>query len=766
MSNYVITNALEADGETLLDEIERDLDLDTTKFVTIQPQTQKIQGVKTFTQPLTVPTPTLSTHATTKQYVEDYVSTHTGGGGTNAHFETIMTKDLKINTSQEGIGRILFTDNNGADDNASIMLDLDGGVSINSNENTFNVNKSRIINIADAVGDGDAVSKKQLTVVQNGLNGKLDLSGGSVTGNITMNRNDIYKVRNLELASASGLPRILFPNSQKLTIGSVPTGNPLASADPFIHLNDVPPYKIIEVMKDIYCHGNIKMLSNKKITNLPAPTDGGDATNKQYVDNGLSSKMNSTNSSIVLNASGNIDASFNDPNQYSAMLFTPNTKNSKFVLRNKNSNWNSNDGSVSIDFQTKMTQHRDDHKPSGRITSDSTRGSDFQSATLDFYTSLDYSTGGNRGELTKQMSLSREVDVFTTLNMNEHQIDNVGNPSDPQSVATKSYVDTGLDSKLSLGGGTMSGAINLNSLHMTNCPPPVLDDHVATKEYVDIGLWGKVSSHGGKMYGTLDMDTRKIINCSPPDEDTDVANKEYVDDAMNTRLSKAGGTLEGEMDLNGQVLLNCPAPHNPLDVANKRYVDEYVEQQIENIPPPVMPTTLRTLYPVKFSGETYVNNPPYFLRPKITLRPCSKISVALSLDLTYFKNVEEQTGQGYFEVSVFGEYAGSASKRVTISARMETDQYNVVWLRAGTASTIINVDFPSPQTNIYIQVVFRLLRIRSSGSGVKFEPTATMWYDTVRDLFDPTRNPTSHAYDYVSLNNAIMDVQGVVTILD
>jgi len=110
MSGYVISNALEADGETLLDEVEKDLNLDTTKFVTVEEVDQTIKGHKEFTQPLVVADPTLSTHATNKQYVENYVNSHTGGGGTNAHFQTILTKDIRINTTQQaGEGRVLFT---------------------------------------------------------------------------------------------------------------------------------------------------------------------------------------------------------------------------------------------------------------------------------------------------------------------------------------------------------------------------------------------------------------------------------------------------------------------------------------------------------------------------------------------------------------------------------------------------------------------------------------------------------------------------------
>jgi len=393
MSGYVISNALEADGETLLDEIENDLNLDTTKFVTVEEIDQTIKGHKEFTQPLVVADPTLSTHATNKQYVENYVNSHTSGGGSNAHFQSILTKDIRINTTQQaGEGRVLFTrGENGETIEASIMMDSDGGLAINSNTQPLDLAGSKVINIKDGDDDYDAVTKRQLT---NGLNSKLNLSGGTMTGTLRLPQNGKiqfggtsldnilggtqftvlsggsghylavnqlridsnadYKLNNhkiTELANGTdggdavnknqldtklslsggtmtgdlnmgnhhvsnlygisflkreGAVRFIsFGDKDKLTLGSYSSAPD--TVDPFIHLSDIGASKVIELMKDINCHGTIKMLDNKTITNVQNPHNPTDVANKQYVDSKASnSPISMVDGKALLDASGGL----------------------------------------------------------------------------------------------------------------------------------------------------------------------------------------------------------------------------------------------------------------------------------------------------------------------------------------------------------------------------------------------------------------------------------------------------------------------------
>lgn len=338
MSGYVISNALEADGETLLDEVEKDLNLDTTKFVTVEEVDQTIKGHKEFTQPLVVADPTLSTHATNKQYVENYVNSHTGGGGTNAHFQSILTKDIRINTTQQaGEGRVLFTrGENGETIEASIMMDSDGGLAINSNTQPLDLAGSKIINIKDGDDDYDAVTKRQLT---NGLNSKLNLSGGTMTGNLSMGGKWIKDVRpplddndvttklfvDTVISQLENIVDDKLDKTGGTMTGDVSMGgNSIHDVRPPMGDNDVTNKLWVDTVinnaeTQLENKINTKLslsggtmtgntnLNNKFLYNCPNPNNPQDVANKQYVDSKASnSPISLVDGKALLDASGGL----------------------------------------------------------------------------------------------------------------------------------------------------------------------------------------------------------------------------------------------------------------------------------------------------------------------------------------------------------------------------------------------------------------------------------------------------------------------------
>ena len=170
------------------------------------------------------------------------------------------------------------------------------------------------------------------------------------------------------------------------------------------------------------------------------------------------------------------------------------------------------------------------------------------------------------------------------------------NPTLNFHAATKLYVDSGLDTKLNLAGGTLSGYLNL---HAT----PVSDGHAATKKYVDdtvtthasnnglhvtpaqktflnelsvtstqvnhlVGvttgvqtqLDAKLNLAGGTLTGMLSL-------ASAPTADLHAATKKYTDDLIATRLQLAGGAMTGFITLHA-------APANPMHAVTKQYVDD------------------------------------------------------------------------------------------------------------------------------------------------------------------------------------------------
>lgn len=98
----------------------------------------------------------------------------------------------------------------------------------------------------------------------------------------------------------------------------------------------------------------------------------------------------------------------------------------------------------------------------------------------------------------------------------------VAAPTDNDDAATKEYVDDGLDTKLNLAGGTLTGALILAA-------DPTTDLEAATKQYVDDADALKLNLTGGTLTGNLSLDGNSITNLATPVAATDAANKSYVD---------------------------------------------------------------------------------------------------------------------------------------------------------------------------------------------------------------------------------------------
>jgi hypothetical protein len=113
-------------------------------------------------------------------------------------------------------------------------------------------------------------------------------------------------------------------------------------------------------------------------------------------------------------------------------------------------------------------------------------------------------------------------------------------------------VQSGLDSKLNLSGGTLTGALILAS-------DPTVALGAATKGYVDSGLAGVLPLSGGTLTGALNLAT-------DPTTPNQAATKNYVDNQDNLRVSKAGDTMSGLLVLSGD-------PAAPLGASTKQYTD-------------------------------------------------------------------------------------------------------------------------------------------------------------------------------------------------
>lgn len=175
-----------------------------------------------------------------------------------------------------------------------------------------------------------------------------------------------------------------------------------------------------------------------------------------------------------------------------------------------------------------------------------------------------------------------------TINMNNHIIDSVPNPTEPDHAANKQYVDTGdtilqaqVNAKLPLSGGTMTGAIVMNNQAITGLPTPANLTDAVTKQYADNLKSQMLPSSGGTMTGAINMGNNTITSLGAPVGDTDATNKEYVDGAITSAIKSAEGDADAKyLPLAGGTMTGpIKGIENPTEndeAANKAYVDEQV----------------------------------------------------------------------------------------------------------------------------------------------------------------------------------------------
>ena len=89
-------------------------------------------------------------------------------------------------------------------------------------------------------------------------------------------------------------------------------------------------------------------------------------------------------------------------------------------------------------------------------------------------------------------------------------------------------VTNSLAGKLSLSGGTMTGAIAMGSSKITGLGTPTATGDAATKDYADT----KLALSGGTMTGAIAMGTNKITGLGDPTSAQDAATKNYIDTAV------------------------------------------------------------------------------------------------------------------------------------------------------------------------------------------------------------------------------------------
>ena len=117
---------------------------------------------------------------------------------------------------------------------------------------------------------------------------------------------------------------------------------------------------------------------------------------------------------------------------------------------------------------------------------------------------------------------------------------------------------------VSVAGSTVSLSATLNSVttlnnvaKLTGLSAPVSGPDAANKTYVDTQDALKLSLTGGTMSGALSMGGNKVSVTYTPTATTDVPNKFYVDTQVGTKVSLSGGTMSGALNMGGQTISNA-----------------------------------------------------------------------------------------------------------------------------------------------------------------------------------------------------------------
>ena len=162
------------------------------------------------------------------------------------------------------------------------------------------------------------------------------------------------------------------------------------------------------------------------------------------------------------------------------------------------------------------------------------------------------------------LRLSGADTMLGTLDMGGFGIVNQLDPTNPQDGATKNYVDTeiialgltGTGPYLELAGGTMTGAIDMGANQINNLADPTNPQDAVTRAFADANY---ISTTGavGPLGGNLDMGGNRVVNVANPVGAQDAATKDYVDTNFLDLLGSSA--MQGAIDMGGFVIGNLLA---------------------------------------------------------------------------------------------------------------------------------------------------------------------------------------------------------------
>ena len=310
-------------------------------------------------------------------------------------------------------------------------------------------------------------------------------------------------------------------------------------------------------------------LKENRIKNLPDPTDGKDAVNREYVDEQINLNSAFVFKNNSYHANGGLIMRKNKLGGLREPLQDGEAANKKYVDEKvKNLFLDDNDNiafGANVDMEgnqvLNLPEPAADHEPATKKYVD-----DLQTQNVD--------EKGN-------------IKFGRNINLNRNRIFSMRDPTKPSEGANKKYVDDTITKRIQEENDTF------------------LPQDPATKNYVDetikalaagdvlVSKEGVFIKENGHYRATapLDIDNQKIENIPDPVDETDAVNKKYIDGIVENLTLKQGlvrenggfNLVDSYINMNFNNIRNVGLPKNESDAVPRRFVDDMVKAVEERI---------------------------------------------------------------------------------------------------------------------------------------------------------------------------------------
>ena len=419
-------------------------------------------------------------------------------------------------------------------------LDLAGGTM----SGNIAMGSNKITGLADGTANGDAVNYGQ-------LDGKLSKSGGTMSGAIAMGSNKITGLADGEndgdAVNKGQLDAVEAAIPAASSVAGAAAGTAAAgSSDDYARADHVHPHDTAKLdVAGGTMSGNIAM-GNNKVTGLAAPTADGDAANKKYVDDAIGALPVASDDDPLMD--GTADAG-DDANFARADHVHP-TDTSR---------------------QAKITA-------SGILKGDGNGGVTAAVAETDYGTYSKPSTGIPKTDLAQAVQDSLDAadgalpvaggTMSGNIAMGGNKVTGLGVPSADADAATKKYVDDNfLDVDLK---GAANGVAELDANGKVPAAqlPSYVDDvleYNGTSAFPATGEDGKiyVDTATNKTYrwsGTQYVEISQSLALGETSSTAYAGDKgKEAHDLAEAALPKAGGTMSGAIAMGGNKITGLAA---------------------------------------------------------------------------------------------------------------------------------------------------------------------------------------------------------------